>query len=112
VSIQQVDGFPNKRLVTISLHGVNGLPLDRAIHLQGTADATAGDKLSGSAGSASGSTIRADFVSGTSTVTQFQEIVESSTFNLTFNADGTVSFTLSANSALLSGSASGTLPGL
>lgn len=110
LSVQTLPGFPDKRLVTITLQGVNGVPLQRAINISGSADVVGSDKLAGSAGSLSGSTIRADFLSGTSTVTQFSESVQSSLFTLTFNADGSVSFSLTAAGTLLSGNASGTLP--
>jgi hypothetical protein len=108
VSVSPVEGMPDCRHVTISLHGVNEDFLSRAINVSGVAEVSA-DTLVGAAGTESGSTLRADFVSATGTVTQYSEPVESALFSLTFNADGTVTFYVNANSAMLMGNASGTL---
>ncbi|GMV37179.1 MAG: hypothetical protein AMXMBFR61_16870 [Fimbriimonadales bacterium] len=109
VSVREVPGFPDKRLVTISLSGVNEYPLNRAILLNVTADVTGPDTLAGSAGTESGSFLRADFVASAGTITQFSEEVQAGMVSLTFNSDGTVSFSVNANGTLLTGTASGTL---
>ncbi|MEP0767583.1 MAG: carboxypeptidase regulatory-like domain-containing protein [Fimbriimonadia bacterium] len=110
VSVREVPGFPDKRFVTISLSGVNEFPLNRAVLLNVTADVTGPDTLAGTAGTESGSFLRADFVASAGTITQFSEEVQAGVASLTFNSDGTVSFSVNANGTLLTGTASGTLP--